>query len=211
MCSDSSVSTGRQDQAAHLPGGPRPGRVANRLIQEGATLGAFDDRFTLRGIKVVFDGALGSKGAALLEPYSDYDTAGFLTAKEEDVLPMLDRGARGGHPGRDARDRRPRQPRDSRSVREGLQRGAGRSSARCASRAGESSTRRSSTRRYSALRQARRDSFDAAFARDRRSAFRAEPTGHETARGRVLPGRVLSSRGRSSPADRMRRSSAASR
>lgn len=73
-----------------------PGVSANRLIKEGATVGAFDNRFTLRGIKVVFDGALGSKGAALLEPYSDYDTTGLLTAKETEVFPMLVEALRAG-------------------------------------------------------------------------------------------------------------------
>ena len=66
-----------------------PTAHSQRLIKEGAMTGMFDNRFTVRGIKVVFDGALGSKGAALLEPYSDYDTRGFLTAKEEEVYPML--------------------------------------------------------------------------------------------------------------------------
>ncbi|HYP25590.1 MAG TPA: amidohydrolase [Blastocatellia bacterium] len=67
--------------------GPTP--HSQRLIKEGAMTGMFDNRFTVRSIKVVFDGALGSKGAALLEPYSDHDTSGFLTAKEEEVYPML--------------------------------------------------------------------------------------------------------------------------
>jgi len=66
-----------------------PTSHSQRLIREGAMTGMFDNRFTVRAIKVVFDGALGSKGAALLEPYSDYDTRGFLTAKEEEVYPML--------------------------------------------------------------------------------------------------------------------------
>ena len=48
-----------------------PGPSATRLINEGATIGAFDNRFTFRTIKVVSDGALGSRGAALLGPYSD--------------------------------------------------------------------------------------------------------------------------------------------
>ncbi len=73
-----------------------PGVAANRLIKEGARIGAFDNRFTLRDIKVVFDGALGSKGAALIEPYSDYDTRGLLTAKEEEVYPMLVEALRAG-------------------------------------------------------------------------------------------------------------------
>ena len=67
-----------------------PGPNATRLINEGPTIGAFDNRFTLRSIKVVSDGALGSRGAALLAPYSDApDTSGFLTVKAEALRPML--------------------------------------------------------------------------------------------------------------------------
>ncbi len=73
-----------------------PGPNAERLLREGARIGAFDGRFTTRSIKVVFDGALGSQGAALLEPYSDRDTSGFLTQKEEVVLPMLIEALRKG-------------------------------------------------------------------------------------------------------------------
>jgi predicted amidohydrolase YtcJ len=60
-----------------------------RLIREGATVGLFDNRLTVRTIKVSLDGALGSKGAALLEPYADHDTAGLLMYKEEDLMPMF--------------------------------------------------------------------------------------------------------------------------
>ncbi len=66
-----------------------PGADTERLLREGPILGAFDNRFTVRTIKVSIDGALGSKGAALLENYNDHDTNGFLTFKEEQVLPML--------------------------------------------------------------------------------------------------------------------------
>ena len=67
-----------------------PGPSATRLLNEGPTIGAFDNRFTFRTIKVVSDGALGSRGAALLGPYSDaHDTSGFLTVKVEDLRPML--------------------------------------------------------------------------------------------------------------------------
>jgi predicted amidohydrolase YtcJ len=67
--------------------GPTPN--STRLLSEGASVGEFEDHFTLRTIKVVLDGALGSKGAALLEKYSDYDTAGFLRHKEEELSPMF--------------------------------------------------------------------------------------------------------------------------
>ena len=67
-----------------------PGPNATRLLNEGATVGAFDNRLTVRTIKVVSDGALGSRGAALLGPYSDApDTSGFLTVKAEELRPML--------------------------------------------------------------------------------------------------------------------------
>ncbi|HET6851955.1 MAG TPA: amidohydrolase [Pyrinomonadaceae bacterium] len=67
-----------------------PGPAASRLLNEGATVGAFENRLTLRTIKVVSDGALGSRGAALLAPYSDSpDTSGFLTVKAEELRPML--------------------------------------------------------------------------------------------------------------------------
>lgn len=70
-----------------------PGESSRRLLGEGATI---DDRFTMRTIKVVFDGALGSRGAALLAPYSDADTSGFLTAKPEELRPMFAEALRKG-------------------------------------------------------------------------------------------------------------------
>ncbi len=67
-----------------------PGPEAKRLLSEGPIIEAFGDRLNVRTIKVVSDGALGSGGAALLEPYSDApDSKGFLRVKEEDLLPML--------------------------------------------------------------------------------------------------------------------------
>lgn len=68
--------------------GPTPD--SQRLLSEGARIGDYNGRFTLRTIKVVMDGALGSRGAALLEPYSDApETSGFLTAKPDELLPMF--------------------------------------------------------------------------------------------------------------------------
>jgi predicted amidohydrolase YtcJ len=74
-----------------------PGPSATRLINEGPTIGAFENRFTLRSIKVVSDGALGSRGAALQAAYADApDTSGFLTVKAEDLRPMLVEALRKG-------------------------------------------------------------------------------------------------------------------
>jgi len=74
-----------------------PGPSANKLISEGPIIGEFQNRMTVRTIKVVSDGALGSRGAALLAPYSDApDTAGFLTVKADELRPMLIEAARKG-------------------------------------------------------------------------------------------------------------------
>jgi len=74
-----------------------PGEAANALLKNGATLNAFDHRFSQRTIKVIFDGALGSRGAALLAPYSDKpDTSGFLTQKPEELRPMFKEALRRG-------------------------------------------------------------------------------------------------------------------
>src|SRR5256885_6043087 len=67
-----------------------PGPEAKRLLSEGPIIEAFGNRFNLRTIKVVSDGALGSRGAALLAPYSDTpDSSGFLRVKDEELAPML--------------------------------------------------------------------------------------------------------------------------
>jgi predicted amidohydrolase YtcJ len=75
--------------------GPRA--PAQKLLRDGATLNAYGHRFTQRTIKVIFDGALGSRGAALLKPYSDQaDTSGYLTEKEAELKPMLQHALRAG-------------------------------------------------------------------------------------------------------------------
>jgi predicted amidohydrolase YtcJ len=77
-----------------------PGPQAERLLREGPIIEAFSNHLNVRAIKVVSDGALGSRGAALLEPYSDVPeiktadgkmerNVGFLRVKEDDLLPML--------------------------------------------------------------------------------------------------------------------------
>src|SRR5215831_8923599 len=77
-----------------------PGPEADRLLREGPVVEAFNNKLNLRTIKVVSDGALGSRGAALLAPYSDVPevktadgslkpNTGFLRVKDEDLLPML--------------------------------------------------------------------------------------------------------------------------
>jgi hypothetical protein len=52
----------------------------------GPQVGLFRDHLTLRSIKMYADGALGSRGAALMEPYSDDpENRGLITAREEEI------------------------------------------------------------------------------------------------------------------------------
>jgi len=74
-----------------------PGEDAQQFLREGSTISAYDHHFTQRTIKVILDGALGSRGAALLKPYSDApNTSGYLTEKEEDLRPMFKDALRRG-------------------------------------------------------------------------------------------------------------------
>jgi predicted amidohydrolase YtcJ len=72
-------------QAIH---GPSP--AADSLLRAGASVGEYDGRLTVRTIKTVFDGALGSRGALLLAPYADDPAStGLLTTDTAQYRPML--------------------------------------------------------------------------------------------------------------------------
>jgi predicted amidohydrolase YtcJ len=74
-----------------------PGENAQNFLCDGPTINAFDHHFTQRTIKVLFDGALGSRGAALLKPYSDApETSGFLREKPDSLRPMFEEALRRG-------------------------------------------------------------------------------------------------------------------
>jgi predicted amidohydrolase YtcJ len=64
------------------------GKPADRLLENGPII---DPEYflTIRAIKMYADGALGSRGAALLENYSDYDGKGVFIFLEEDTKPRL--------------------------------------------------------------------------------------------------------------------------
>ncbi len=75
--------------------GPSPD--ATRLIEQGPALGEFDGLLTVRAIKVVMDGALGSRGAALLAPYTDDPrNTGLITTDTVALKPMLAAALRNG-------------------------------------------------------------------------------------------------------------------
>jgi predicted amidohydrolase YtcJ len=74
-----------------------PGEGAELLLDKGPIVGEFDGRLTVRAIKINFDGALGSRGAALLEPYcDDPGNTGLLTHSPEELRPVLERALRSG-------------------------------------------------------------------------------------------------------------------
>jgi predicted amidohydrolase YtcJ len=74
-----------------------PGPAADALLRDGPVLHQYNHRFTQRTIKVVFDGALGSRGAALLEPYADApETSGYLTQEESELQPMFEKALHRG-------------------------------------------------------------------------------------------------------------------
>lgn len=85
-----------EEQMAHRVYIAVPIAEAQSLIDHGRERSA-DGFFELRGIKVFIDGTLGSRGAALLEPYADAEHRGFMnrTTKEE-LMPVLDAALRDG-------------------------------------------------------------------------------------------------------------------
>jgi predicted amidohydrolase YtcJ len=74
-----------------------PGDGAHRLLRDGPVLGDANGRLTVRTIKLQIDGALGSRGAALLEPYSDEPaTKGLFRREDAEVQPLLERALKRG-------------------------------------------------------------------------------------------------------------------
>lgn len=87
----------------HAEGGMQHRVYAAAPIQEAQTMleqgpeATTDNLFAVRGIKVFIDGTLGSRGAALIDNYSDADHNGFMnrTTKEE-LMPVLYQSLRDG-------------------------------------------------------------------------------------------------------------------
>ncbi len=74
-----------------------PGVEADKLLLDGPIIEAYNHHFNLRAIKVVSDGALGSRGASLLEPYNDaHGNSGFMTVDEQAYYTMLTSALRQG-------------------------------------------------------------------------------------------------------------------
>jgi len=84
--------------------GEAPIRVYNSVTPDGAAeliaggrRSVADGRIITRAIKYYADGALGSRGAALFEPYADRpDTTGLMQITEAEIVPLYEAALRGG-------------------------------------------------------------------------------------------------------------------
>ena len=66
-----------------------PGELWNKMKREGKLIGYGNNKLTIRALKIYIDGALGSRGAALIEPYSDDPNNRGLTMLSEEKLQKL--------------------------------------------------------------------------------------------------------------------------
>ncbi len=74
------------------------GQVFDELSKNGPVQGYADDRLYLRSVKLYSDGALGSRGAAMIEPYSDDSgNYGLLFNTEEEFTAMIDKVVAAGY------------------------------------------------------------------------------------------------------------------
>ncbi len=73
-----------------------PGADGEQMLATDPVLGESEGRYTRRGVKLYMDGALGSRGAALLAPYSDYASTGLLMHDPAKLLPFLQEALRRG-------------------------------------------------------------------------------------------------------------------
>ncbi len=71
--------------------------VLDAFMRRGPQKGLYDGRLWIRAIKITADGALGSRGAALLEPYSDDPgNTGLITTPPERIKSVAARALRNG-------------------------------------------------------------------------------------------------------------------
>jgi predicted amidohydrolase YtcJ len=69
-----------------------------QLSKSGPLIGYSDDMLTVRAVKLLADGALGSRGAALIEPYSDApDQRGLLFMSDSELQDKIEMALRAGY------------------------------------------------------------------------------------------------------------------
>lgn len=76
---------------------PGPSEAAEALLRRGPEIGVAEGRLDIRTIKLFADGALGSRGAALLGPYADDpSTSGLTRMTDVEIASWAGRGLRRG-------------------------------------------------------------------------------------------------------------------
>lgn len=77
---------------------PDGGEILDRYIQNPPVIGLGNSKIILRCIKVFVDGALGARGAALIEPYSDSpgDT-GLIRNSQEEIYKVVSKSMKAGY------------------------------------------------------------------------------------------------------------------
>lgn len=77
---------------------PDGGEVLDKFIKHPPEIGLGNHQLTLRCIKVFVDGALGARGAALLEPYSDSpEHTGLIRNSEEEIYKVVSKSMKAGY------------------------------------------------------------------------------------------------------------------
>ncbi len=74
-----------------------PGPLLEELLRNGPAIGQYEGMLTVRAVKLFADGALGSRGAALLQPYSDDPgNRGLLVTSPDRIQEITVKCLRGG-------------------------------------------------------------------------------------------------------------------
>lgn len=74
------------------------GQFFDKVSSSGPLTGLADDRYALRAVKLYSDGALGSRGAALLQPYSDAPhSKGLMFSSNNEMQAMVQKAANKGY------------------------------------------------------------------------------------------------------------------
>lgn len=77
---------------------PNAGAVPDSYLEQPPSIGLGDHRLTIRCFKAYADGALGSRGAALLEPYSDdAEATGLIQNSEDELYRLVEKAGRAGY------------------------------------------------------------------------------------------------------------------
>ncbi len=91
------IDSGKFPMRIYAAIGGAVGEPWNRFLQTGPVVGYGNNRLTVSALKLYVDGALGSRGAALIEPYTDDpDNRGLTLTSEEDLQKAVNEALENG-------------------------------------------------------------------------------------------------------------------